>query len=323
MHGTSLEGSCPRGPRAHHLRHGLHLGCRAHLREIAGVHVTAAGYQGGTLRTRPTRRPHGAHRARRGRAGGLRPRRGRPRGAAQGVLGEPRPDHARPVGQRLRRVPGLGPDGNASTITTAGGCPRGRAGLGALPARPGRHRDRRHPGRRLLRCGVRVPLQHLVPACARPGCKGKVQLTYVTAEPFLGHFGIGGLPGGEKLLGMFLRKEGIDAVTGDGDGGGGGGRGRASPTARRSRSARAMVIPPFLGQEVVRSTLGPGRREGLRAGPRHLPVREVRRRLCRRRRRCRAGAVDVRRPGRRAQDRLPDRGAGQGGRPQHRRLGPR
>lgn len=36
----------------------------------------------------------------------------------------------------------------------------------------------------------------------------------MTAEPFLGHFGIGGLPSGEKMLKMFLRKEGITAVTG-------------------------------------------------------------------------------------------------------------
>jgi hypothetical protein len=37
-------------------------------------------------------------------------------------------------------------------------------------------------------------------------------LTYVSAEPFLGHFGIGGLPHGESLLSMFLRKEHITAV---------------------------------------------------------------------------------------------------------------
>jgi hypothetical protein len=36
----------------------------------------------------------------------------------------------------------------------------------------------------------------------------------VTAEPFAGHFGIGGLPGGEKLLTMFFKKEGITARTG-------------------------------------------------------------------------------------------------------------
>jgi sulfide:quinone oxidoreductase len=33
----------------------------------------------------------------------------------------------------------------------------------------------------------------------------------VSAEPFLGHFGIGGLPHGESLLSMFLRKEHITA----------------------------------------------------------------------------------------------------------------
>ena len=40
----------------------------------------------------------------------------------------------------------------------------------------------------------------------KAGLHKRVPLTYVTAEPFLGHFGIGGLPGGEKLLGMFLQE---------------------------------------------------------------------------------------------------------------------
>ncbi len=34
----------------------------------------------------------------------------------------------------------------------------------------------------------------------------------MSAEPFLGHFGIGGLPHGESLLSMFLKKEHITAV---------------------------------------------------------------------------------------------------------------
>ena len=42
----------------------------------------------------------------------------------------------------------------------------------------------------------------------KAGLQG-VKLTYVTAEPFLGHFGIGGLPHGESLLGIFLKKERI------------------------------------------------------------------------------------------------------------------
>jgi sulfide:quinone oxidoreductase len=78
----------------------------------------------------------------------------------------------------------------------------------------------------------------------------QVKLTYVTAEPFLGHFGIGGLPHGEQLLSMFLKKEGIDArisvgidhvdvgalVLADGE---------------TLPFSFGMVVPPFLGQEFL------------------------------------------------------------------------
>lgn len=84
----------------------------------------------------------------------------------------------------------------------------------------------------------------------KAGLHRDVKLTYVTSEPFLGHFGIGGLPHGEALLGMFLKKEGIEAhldvaidhvdtdavVLGDGT---------VLP------SAYSMVVPPFLGQEFL------------------------------------------------------------------------
>ena len=84
----------------------------------------------------------------------------------------------------------------------------------------------------------------------KAGLHKRVKLTYVSAEPFLGHFGIGGLPHGERLLGMFLRKEGIEArlavaidhldtgsmVLADGD---------------RLPFSYGMVIPPFLGQEFL------------------------------------------------------------------------
>ena len=51
-------------------------------------------------------------------------------------------------------------------------------------------------------------------SCAKAKLHDKVPLSFVTSEPFVGHFGIGGLPGGEKLLKMFLKKEGITAITG-------------------------------------------------------------------------------------------------------------
>ncbi|HKF33823.1 MAG TPA: FAD-dependent oxidoreductase [Jatrophihabitantaceae bacterium] len=89
----------------------------------------------------------------------------------------------------------------------------------------------------------------------RAELKSKVRLTYVTAEPFLGHFGIGGLPHGESLLGMFMRRQNIDArlgtsiahvaedavVLGDGT---------------EIPSSYSMVVPPFVGQDVARTAIG-------------------------------------------------------------------
>jgi sulfide:quinone oxidoreductase len=100
----------------------------------------------------------------------------------------------------------------------------------------------------------------------RAGLKRQVKLTYVTAEPFLGHFGIGGLPHGESLLGMFLRKERIDSITGVA-------MEAVEPGAVRLTDGRAipfryaMIVPPFTGQDVVRTV------DGLADDKGFLPVR--------------------------------------------------
>ena len=89
----------------------------------------------------------------------------------------------------------------------------------------------------------------------RAGLASEVRLTYVTAEPFLGHFGIGGLPHGEQMLRMFLHRQGIESristsldhvaddavVLADGE---------------ELPFSFSMVVPPFLGQEFLRSTPG-------------------------------------------------------------------
>lgn len=104
-------------------------------------------------------------------------------------------------------VPGLGANGNAYSVTSLDG---------AVDAAEGWARFVNAPG----------PL--VVGATQGAACFGaayeflfnaayhlrknkiKVPITYVSAEPFAGHFGIGGLPGGEKLLGMFFRMQGIE-----------------------------------------------------------------------------------------------------------------
>jgi sulfide:quinone oxidoreductase len=96
----------------------------------------------------------------------------------------------------------------------------------------------------------------------------RVRLTYVTAEPFLGHFGIGGLPHGEQLLGMFTKKAGIDTITGvamdhvdDG---------RLELADGRHLDFRwAMVVPAFRGQDVIAETPGLADERGF------VPVRDT------------------------------------------------
>lgn len=80
--------------------------------------------------------------------------------------------------------------------------------------------------------------------------RDRVKLTYVSSEPFLGHFGIGGMKHGEHLLGMFLKKENIESVVDVGmtsvdtdhltldDG-------------RELPFSYAMIVPPFVGQDVT------------------------------------------------------------------------
>ena len=89
----------------------------------------------------------------------------------------------------------------------------------------------------------------------KAGLKKEVELTYVTSEPFLGHFGIGGLPHGDQLLGMFLKKERIAShvntafdfvdegaiVTTEGE---------------KLEFDLAMIIPPFVGQPFLARTEG-------------------------------------------------------------------
>jgi sulfide:quinone oxidoreductase len=89
----------------------------------------------------------------------------------------------------------------------------------------------------------------------KAGLRKRVPLTYVTAEPFLGHFGIGGLPGGEKLLGLFLKKEGIQAVTDTAMAEIAPGK-LALADGSTLDFAYAMIIPPFIGQEVVADVPG-------------------------------------------------------------------
>ncbi len=147
-------------------------------------------------------------------------------------------------------VPGLGPGGNAYSITSLPGAVEAARGWASFINDPG-------------------PV--VVAATQGAGCFGAayefvfnltyqlrrhriaVPVSYVSPEPFAGHFGVGGMPGGKQMLGMFFRRQRIDPIFGAsitevapgemvlGDG-------------RRLPFRYAMVVPPFVGADVVRNS---------------------------------------------------------------------
>lgn len=86
----------------------------------------------------------------------------------------------------------------------------------------------------------------------RHAIREKAPLTYLTAEPYLAHFGMGGFGSGKKLTEYFFRKEGIAAVTDamvreikPGE--------IVLEDGRTFPFAYAMLAPSFLGVDAVRA----------------------------------------------------------------------
>ncbi len=146
-------------------------------------------------------------------------------------------------------VPGLGPSGNAHSIATLDG---------AIRAGEGWKRFLDDPGPIVIGATQSAGcfgaayeyLFNVSHQLRRNKIKRQVQLTYVSPEPTLGHFGIGGLPHGESMLKMFLRKERIDAVLDVSIDHVDDGRVVLSD-GRNLDFAYSMIMPPFAGQDVV------------------------------------------------------------------------
>jgi sulfide:quinone oxidoreductase len=89
----------------------------------------------------------------------------------------------------------------------------------------------------------------------------QVKLTFFTAEPFLGHFGIGGMRGGEAMLKGYFKLLGIEAIA------------NVSTSAvtkdsitlsngRELAHKYAIVIPPFTGVQAILDSPGIGDARG-------------------------------------------------------------
>ena len=149
-------------------------------------------------------------------------------------------------------VPGLGPGGNAYTITTLEDAVKAGEGWRRFLDAPGDIVVGATQGAGCFGAAYEY-LFNLSHQLRKAGLKKRVKMTWVSSEPFLGHFGIGGLPHGEAMLGMFLKKEHITPVLSvamdyvD--------EGRLMLTDGTKLDFRyAMIVPPFLGQEVIKAT---------------------------------------------------------------------
>jgi sulfide:quinone oxidoreductase len=91
--------------------------------------------------------------------------------------------------------------------------------------------------------------------------RDKVHLTCFTAEPFLGHFGIGGMRGGEPMLKAFFKMLGIDALANVSVEG----VAKGSITLAGGPTLEhkyAIVIPPFTGVQAILDSPGLGDARG-------------------------------------------------------------
>src|SRR6516162_5958604 len=148
-------------------------------------------------------------------------------------------------------IPGLGPGGNANTITTLEDAIKAGEGWRRFLDNPGEVVVGATQGAGCFGAAYEY-LFNVSYRLRKAGLKNQVKLTYVSPEPCLGHFGIGGLPHGESLLSMFLKKEHITAVLNTGMDRVEEGR-LVLADGKNIDFSYAMVVPPFIGQEVIHS----------------------------------------------------------------------
>ncbi|HRF50952.1 MAG TPA: FAD-dependent oxidoreductase [Anaerolineales bacterium] len=98
-------------------------------------------------------------------------------------------------------------------------------------------------------------------ALRRLGIRNQATVTWLTSEPFIGHFGIWGVKGSEKEVGRFFSRYNIESIPNVAID-------HITPDTIRLSTGRdlpykyAMIIPPFMGIEAIRNSPGVGNAKG-------------------------------------------------------------
>jgi sulfide:quinone oxidoreductase len=89
----------------------------------------------------------------------------------------------------------------------------------------------------------------------KAGLEGVAPVTFITAEPFLGHFGLGGVGSSQETVGRFFDRLEIDGITNaaitevrDGE--------VELESGRTLPFAYSMIVPPFAGVDAVKAAEG-------------------------------------------------------------------
>lgn len=162
------------------------------------------------------------------------------------------------TGPRLafEKVPGLGPDGHSQSVCNL---------EHALLARDAWNRFLEHPGPVVVGTAqggscfgasyeFLLNTHHRI---KKAGLQDVAPLTFVTAEPFLGHFGLGGVSDSQQRVEKYFDKLGIEGLPNsaikevrDGE--------LELEGGRVLPFALSMIVPPFTGVDAVTGTQGLG-----------------------------------------------------------------
>jgi sulfide:quinone oxidoreductase len=149
-------------------------------------------------------------------------------------------------------IPGLGRGGHAYTITTLEGAVDAAEGWARFVNEPGPIVVGATQGAACFGAAYEFVF-NVAYQLKRHGLGRRVPVHYVSAEPFPGHFGIGGLARGEKMLELFFRMTGISSVFDVG-------MEEVAPGELRLQDGRrfpfryAMIVPPFVGADLVKDS---------------------------------------------------------------------
>lgn len=157
-------------------------------------------------------------------------------------------------------VPGMGPKANSRSIFTPPDAEATYEAWKRFVEDPGPAVVGAVPGASCMGAGYEY-LFNLDHQARKRGIRKRMDITWVTPEPFLGHFGIGGIAGGETMLKGFLRMQGI------------GHRDNAAiaevktdsvvlASGEELPSKWTMLVPPFRGAKMVFASPGLGDEKG-------------------------------------------------------------